>query len=70
MAEQRGPVELAHDRLDEFIVGIGQDRDLIACPQRVEESARALQRPQALDDALDIGQPQSIALQNLQSPPH
>ena len=70
VAEQRRQAELLHQRLGELVEGVGEDHHLVGVAQRVEEFARALHRPHAGDDLLDVGQAELLLRQDVQAVLH
>src|SRR5437016_1938402 len=59
VTEQRGPFQLLQQRSGKFLKSIGKDDDLGDRTQSAQKFQRAVQRTQAADDSLNVGQFQS-----------
>ena len=70
VAEQRRPSELAHERVGEFVEGVGQDEDLVPRSQVVEELASPRQRAHVADHALDVGELHAVAIEQFEPEAH
>ncbi|MCY1434516.1 hypothetical protein D9M71_505780 [compost metagenome] len=67
MAQQGREAELAHQRLGEFVEGVGEDHHLEALAQPVDELDGAFQRLQGGDHFLDVGQLQAMLVEDAQT---
>ena len=70
MAKQCRPGELAHERVRELLEGVGEDQHLRAAAQFVEELARSGHWLELGDDCGDVGQPQSVLVEDGEAPAH
>jgi hypothetical protein len=60
----------AHQRVGEFVEGVGEDDDLVILAQLVEEGARARHRAHFGDHLLDVRQAELVLAQDVQAVLH
>ena len=70
MAEQRGPAELAHERLRELLEGVGEDDDLHERAEFAEKFRATWQRRECGDDGLDVGELEAVAVEDREPAGH
>ena len=70
VAQQGGPAKLAEQGRGELLEGVRQNDHLDERAEFVEELLAAGQRVERADDVLDVGQLQSVPVEQVQAPPH
>src|SRR5262245_8101155 len=70
MAEQRGPSELAHERLRELLEGVRENDHLCLGAQFVEKRLRAVEWEQGANRVLNIVERQPMFPEEPESPLH
>lgn len=70
VAEERRPVELADERDGELLEGVGEDDELDAAAEGVEEIDGAGERGKGADDLLDFGEGDAVAIEDIDTVAH
>src|SRR5439155_21915253 len=66
VTEQYGPFQLLQQRSGKFLKRVGKDDDLGDRAQSAQEFKRAVQRTQGSDDSLNVGQFQSVLVEEVE----
>lgn len=70
VAEEGGPAKLPHEGLGKLFEGIGKDDDLDKGAEFGEKFGAAGQGPEGVDDGLDVGEFEPVAVEDLEAAGH